>query len=228
MIRVIFQDNWVLAVSKPSGLPSESQDKAGQETAEDQAKRALAGSPLYLCHRLDTGTSGILLFAKTQEVFEEIRQKFKNREIRKDYLAYCEKPSGSFSTKTINYPFSIQTPLAHHPKSKKRMIPLPEGLKRSFRGKPLPAHSIIHGGEESLFQGIPCLKFKVEIKTGVMHQIRVHLSHLGYPILGDSLYGATAPTALSTAPRLALHAESLRFELRGFRYHLKSELKLTQ
>jgi 23S rRNA-/tRNA-specific pseudouridylate synthase len=220
MIQIIFQDNWVLALHKPSGLPSESQNKEGQETAEDLVRQGLGESPIFLCHRLDTGTSGVLLFAKTPEVFGEIRQKFKNREVRKHYLAFCEKSQSQFPINRINYPFPIQTPLAHHPKSKKRMIPLPEGLKRSFRGKPLPAHSIIHGMEESVFGGVPCLKLRVEIKTGVMHQIRVHLSHQGYPILGDSLYGEK-PTS---TPRLALHAESLEFELRGFRYYLKSDL----
>ena len=220
MIRIVFQDDWLLAVHKPSGLPSESQGKEGQETAEAQARQITGGASIFLCHRLDTGTSGVLLFAKTPEVFAEIREKFKNREITKHYLAFCENPRDPLLTKKFNYPVHLKTPLAHHPKSKKRMIPLPEGLKRSFRGKPLPAYSIIHGMEDAEFEAIPCLKLRVEIKTGVMHQIRVHLSHLGYPILGDSVYGSNP----ATTSRLALHAESLAFELRGFQYHLRSEL----
>ncbi len=218
MLRVIFEDDWILAVNKPSGMPSASHGKEGQITAEDAIRVTRLGTPPILCHRLDTGTSGVLLFAKSQEIHAEIRSRFQNRQIHKHYTAYCSA-APFFQIEKIRTPFRIETPLAHHPKSAKRMIPLPEGLRRSHRGKPLPALTWIDQLSKAVFLNTPCLRVDVRIETGVMHQIRVHLSHLGLPILGDPLYGATTPDP----GRLALHARKIAFELRGFRYEIEAD-----
>ena len=228
MLEFLFEDDLILAVRKPSGLPSQTQSRPDdpenrvQETAQSRMAGLRPDLSFHLLHRLDTGTSGVLLFAKSKEVFDEIRLKFKNREIKKFYRAW----SGRVPTKTktrieeiTGLPFEITIPLGHHPKSKKRMIPLPEGLKREHRGKPLPAISILHAMREiQIPGGLSGTEFEIEIKTGVMHQIRVHLSHLGFPILGDPIYASKLPEF----PRLALHAERVEFEFRGFSYRIES------
>ena len=220
MLELLFEDERILAFHKPTGLPSQSQAHSSQETAESLAKALRPNEDLHLLHRLDTGTSGVLLFSKSKESFDEIRLLFKNRKIRKFYRARCWGRSQNHTPPPV-----IDTPLAHHPKSKKRMIAIPEGLHRIYRGKPLQAITLIHdwgevrAPQESEFSDAPpTFEFKLEIKTGVMHQIRVHLAHLGFPIHGDSLYGRDLPPY----PRLALHAERVELEDRGYRYRIES------
>ena len=82
----------------------------------------------------------------------------------------------------------------------------------------MPAETWIHRAEPAQFEGRSCLRLEVEITTGVMHQIRVHLSHSGFPILGDPLYGK------SEAARLALHAHQVSFELEGYQYDISAPL----
>jgi len=218
----IFEDDLILAVSKESGLPSESQDRPNQETAETLLARIRPDLKLHLLHRLDTGTSGVLLFAKSKLVYDEIRLKFKDQSIEKHYLAWCnprELNEAPLTPPPFTLPHRIELPLAHHAKSKKRMIALPSGLKRHYRGNPLPALTLIHEIAPIPAPGIMGFQFRVQIKSGVMHQIRVHLAHLGFPILGDPLYAKEGPTFR----RLALHAERMSFELRGYQYHLESK-----
>jgi len=225
MTPALFEDEWILAIHKPSGLPSQSLGKEGQETAEDLVQRRNPHTPLRLCHRLDTGTSGVLLFAKSDPVFDEMRLRFKERKIRKFYDAFCREADGPFKSGVFPLPRVIDLPLAHHPKSAKRMIALPAGKRREHRGKPLPAVSVIHAITPDRFSGAPCLKVEIEIKTGVMHQIRVHLAHLGLPILGDPLYGPQKEPPrdeMPPVPRLGLHAKRVEFELRGFRYSIEA------
>jgi 23S rRNA pseudouridine955/2504/2580 synthase len=224
MLEPLFEDELILAVSKGSGLPSQTLKDSAQETAETILGALRPGLSLHLLHRLDTGTSGVLLFAKSKAAFDEIRLKFKNREIRKFYRARCalrtSREKSAISARLPVLPCTIDLPLAHHPKSKKRMIALPPGRRREYRGKPLPAITLLHGmkpGPEVSAES--SLEFEIEIKTGVMHQIRVHLAESGFPILGDPIYGRDLPPY----PRLALHAERVEFELRGFRYRIESK-----
>jgi 23S rRNA pseudouridine1911/1915/1917 synthase len=230
MQTLLFEDDQILAISKKSGIPSETQFRVNEtppgtspkETAETIAAALRPELSLKLLHRLDTGTSGVLLFAKSATAFEEIRLKFKNREIRKFYRArsgFRPQTGMDHSSPVPSLPFTVDLPLAHHPKSKKRMIVLPPGRSREYRGKPLSAISILHRARTLIpIDAVPVYEFEIEIKTGVMHQIRVHLAHLGFPILGDPVYGKGLPPF----PRLALHAERVEFDYRGFRYRIQS------
>ncbi|MBU6153200.1 MAG: RluA family pseudouridine synthase [Bdellovibrionales bacterium] len=228
MLEPIFEDESILAIEKESGVPSQTQTHSSLESIEALVGRLRPAEELHLLHRLDTGTSGVLLFAKSRSIFDEIRLKFKNREIRKFYRARCGmRPTNPVEAPTaLTLPMTLDLPLAHHPKSKKRMIALPTGLRRDYRGKPLSAISIIHKMKPI---SLPCaftdeisgIEFEIEIKTGVMHQIRVHLSHLGFPILGDPLYGRNLPPF----PRLALHAERVEFHYKGYQYRIESDAK---
>jgi 23S rRNA pseudouridine1911/1915/1917 synthase len=222
MLEPIFEDESILAIAKESGIPSQTQISSPLVSMERLVQELRPGDDLHLLHRLDTGTSGVLLFGKSKGVFDEIRLKFKNREIRKFYRCWCGNPSEKksvFPKEALRFPLTLDLPLGHHPKSKKRMIALPSGLKREHRGKPLPALSILHEMRKiEKVDGLSIFEFELEIKTGVMHQIRVHLSHLGFPILGDPIYGRGLPEF----PRLALHAERVEFEFRGYGYRIES------
>ena len=227
-IHVLFEDDLILAIDKPSGLPSHSlgnSERTREGNTEISCEKKLRaerpGDELHLVHRLDTGTSGVLLFAKSESVFNEMRNQFKLKKIKKSYSAWSEKiPERLKLASSLVLPLRIHAPLAHHPKSKKRMIALPEEKKRIFRGKPIPALTIIHQVLEENFSGLPSIRFDLEIITGVMHQIRVHLHSIGFPLIGDPIYEKLEQRERSI--RLALHARKIEFELNGFRYEITS------
>jgi RluA family pseudouridine synthase len=213
-IETLFEDERILAVNKPSGIPSH--DLPGdpdRQTVESWLKEARGSDSTFLVHRLDTGTSGVLLFAKTAETHDAMREKFKAKTIHKLYRAW----SDHFPVTAPSLPLEITLALAHHPKSKKRMIVLPPDQKRDYRGKPIPAHSRILSIEPQEWSGHRVNELRVEIVTGVMHQIRVHLKHWGYPLIGDPIYQPPERRdGASPFSRLGLHAEKIEFELNGF------------
>ncbi len=222
MFDILFEDEFILAMDKPSGIPSQSQAENEIRTCEALMKAQRPEDSLYLLHRLDNGTSGVLLFAKNGLIFNEMREKFKLKSIRKLYTAFARKADGPWdSLQSLSLPHRISTPLAHHPKSKKRMIPLPPDKKRQYRGKPFPAETIIHSISTTQFEEQTCTQIEVEILTGVMHQIRVHLASLGYPLLGDPIYSNDKEPSI----RLGLHARLIAFELRGRQYEIEAPLK---
>ena len=144
-----------------------------------------------LLHRLDRETSGVLLLAKSQsQTALEIIRTFKARKVEKIYYALVSGivPESS----TINAP--ILTKKGKSAKSKVHK----DGLE-----------AITHITPESIVGKKTLLRVKIE--TGRTHQIRVHLAHIGHPILGDSLYGG------ANAPRLMLHASDI--ELLGMEFH---------
>jgi 23S rRNA pseudouridine1911/1915/1917 synthase len=149
-----------------------------------------------IVHRLDKGTSGVLVVAKTVASHAKLSEAFAQRKVRKTYLAVCAgTPLGSSS----DAPLIIDEPIGRHPVHRQRMRVVPEVHRDSMvddeslsrhrrrlgaRGR--RAVSIVttvatHGGKLSLV--------KVRILTGRTHQIRVHLQHRGAPVGGDDLYG---------------------------------------
>ncbi len=193
-----------LAVNKPSGLASAAlADGQGRRSVVDWLTETGRGADLPergLVHRLDTGTSGLLLIAKTLETYEHLREEWRARRVEKRYRARVRLTSPFNSP----LPFRIDWPIGHDAKSKKKMkvVQAPEHARR-LRGKPQPAVTWIESLEPT---GDGHATVLVRIETGVQHQIRAHLSALGLPLEGDSLYGGTP------APRLGLHAEFLSFK----------------
>jgi 23S rRNA pseudouridine1911/1915/1917 synthase len=223
MLHTLFEDHSIIAIEKPSGLPSHSLTE-DQVSCESTLKQERPSETLFLAHRLDTGTSGVLVFAKNESTYNEIREQFKLKKIQKRYLAWSENTAErSAQTDTLRFPHTLDWPLAHHAKSKKRMIALTLGTERNFRGKAIPALSILHGMQEETFADLPALKFDLEIVTGVMHQIRVHLATLGFPLIGDTIYERSERM---TPIRLALHARKISFQLGGFLYEIESDRDL--
>jgi 23S rRNA-/tRNA-specific pseudouridylate synthase len=157
-----------------------------------------------ILHRLDTGTSGCLVFAKTQIAFERIHAAWKTHEVLKIYRA-LSRPALD-TPPTLPLPEPIDLAIGHDIKSKRRMRVIsaewsPHQLKTRIRGKPLPALTRVLE-HRTLKQGVH--ELTVAIDTGVMHQIRVHLAHFGLPLLGDPVYGG------SPSRRLGLHAWKVR------------------
>ncbi|MBU6375747.1 MAG: RluA family pseudouridine synthase [Bdellovibrionales bacterium] len=208
--EILFEDQNLLVFSKPPGMPSTIHRGQISGTAVHQALEhldslgSLGNGEAGLLHRLDTATSGVLAFAKTEAAYLHYRGVWKT-EVRKIYRAIC--PAGHSAqgiSQVSSLPADIHLEIAHDAKSAKRMrvldpsleLPMKEQLRRC-RAKPRPAHTRILSiktctlGQRDL---------ELEIFTGVMHQIRVHLAHFGMPIAGDRLYHG------AESSRLWLHA----------------------
>ncbi len=210
---ILHEDSNLLILNKPSGIPSvphsaeETLSMVGifLELHPECANLGRGGLESGILHRLDTGTSGCLVFAKTQAAFEKVKETWKTPEVQKTYRA-LSRPIGLEPSSSKPIPSVITLPIGHDIKSKRRMrVVQPEWNNHQtrirIRGKPLPARTRVlefielKGGQYDI---------TVEIDTGVMHQIRVHLAHYGFPLVGDPVYEG-AP-----ANRLGLHAWKIK------------------
>lgn len=213
-LDILYEDNSILVLNKTSGTPSvphsgnETQTAVGAALAHFPALKSVGRKGLEpgILHRLDTGTSGVLAFAKSDHEYSRIQSIWKTREVKKTYRALV---SGDAAFPKL--PLELHPWLAHDERSAKRMIALrEENLKNtsprkpSFRGKPLPTLTRIQKATQVPKPG-SLWDLEIEIETGVMHQIRCTLSSRGWPILGDALYGGELST------RLWLHAWRLSF-----------------
>ena len=204
VLPIAYEDSELLVVDKPSGTPSVPHSSDEIETAVSfalahcPALAGIGGSALEpgLLHRLDTGTSGLLAFAKSQSGFDRLKQAWGSGEVKKTYRAIVHgQAPGEATTHRLS--------LAHDAKSSKRMRVIEDGKTRDsqIRGKPLATVTDIvrtHARKGDLAD------LEIQIHTGVLHQIRCTMAHLGAPVLGDPVYGK------ALAPRLWLHAWKLR------------------
>ncbi|MCM2322866.1 MAG: RluA family pseudouridine synthase [Oligoflexia bacterium] len=211
-LPMVFEDDRLLVLDKRSGVasvphsPDETETAVGAALAHHPALAGIGRGGLEpgLLHRLDTGTSGLLAFAKTEEEFARLRRIWSQGEVIKTYRAIVSPKAGSPSS-PLRAPQELHLQLAHDPDSAKRMVALLPGRKIRHRGKPLEsftriveAHALAGGS----------LDLEIQIRTGVMHQIRCTLAALGWPIEGDQIYrGAQAPRLWLHAWRLGLPAK---------------------
>ena len=194
-LEFLFEDDDLLVLNKPAGLVVHP--GAGNRT------HTIVNALLHHCtslsgiggkerpgivHRLDKETSGCLVVAKNDATHQHLSNQFAEREVKKIYLALV---SGILK-RTRG---TIDAPIGRHPVQRKKMAVAPTRgrlAKTDYR-------VLQSGGGVSLVQ--------CEIHSGRTHQIRVHLHHIGHPVIGDSLYGKKMPTA----PRQMLHAWKLGF-----------------
>jgi 23S rRNA pseudouridine1911/1915/1917 synthase len=208
-LPIVYEDKDLLVLNKTSGVPSaplesdETETAVGAALAYCPALQSIGRGGLEpgLLHRLDTGTSGLLVFAKTQREYERLHTLWKKGQVKKHYRALVQ-----LKNPLPKLPHLINAHLAHSSHNRKKMVVLDPESHKVYRGKPLRAVTrIITIHSQQSMQA----DLEIEIETGVMHQIRCHLSHFGWPILGDPIYGDQ--TAL--LPRLYLHAWHLKIEL---------------
>ena len=209
LLPLVYEDSELLVLRKKTGIPSAPLKITESETAVHAALaycpqlNGIGDKPLEpgLLHRLDTGTSGILVFAKTQTEWARLKSTWKEGKVKKYYTALTEKPKSP-----LKLPLTIEWSMGHDPKSKKKMISLLPQNRNLIRGKPLPAITHLLSVQNYVLKEIPlkaCVQFEIQIETGVMHQIRCHLASLGYPIIGDPIYRGVP------ASRLFLHASRI-------------------
>lgn len=200
--NIVFEDDDLVAINKPHGLPSQStfhlfEDHAKSLLYEYYLKdlKGVKAPYLALCHRLDRDTSGVLLFAKKQTINKGMSDLFSKRQMDKSYLAVVKVPETK--TNTLTPEFTVKglikkTPTAKHPFYFSMHPSEGQSSETRFKVK----------DQKEAYTLIECHPI-----TGRSHQIRVHLKHLGLPILGDPFYGEGP----KDFPRLALHSLTLNF-----------------
>ncbi len=207
---ILFENEHILAVNKPSGMLVHTDGRATEKTLSDwfvsrypQAKDV--GEPMEtstgallprpgVVHRLDKDTSGVVLLAKDQETFLFLKNAFKNREIRKVYNTFV---SGSVKD---------DRGVITRPIGKSKKDPRRYSAQRGARGAirdAITQYRVIERGEGTTY-------LEVRPKTGRTHQIRVHMKALNHPVVCDSLYAPDEPARLGFK-RLALHAREISF-----------------
>lgn len=191
----LYEDEDVIVVDKPPGIvvhPAPGHNTGTLVHGLLYRCPDIDGDPLRpgIVHRLDKDTSGVLIIAKNPFSHQCLSDQFKNRTIKKEYFALVD---GVIQKDTE----TIDLPIGRHPTDRKKM---------SIRARiSREAVSIWHVDER--FQRATALR--IHIKTGRTHQIRVHLSAIGYPIIGDDIYGLRKPVI--NAPRQMLHAWRINF-----------------
>ena len=186
-LDVLHEDAQLIVVNKPSGLLSVP--GRGEHLADCLLTRVQAAFPqALLVHRLDRDTSGVMVFAQSPHAQRHLSLQFEKRQTRKTYVArvwgrVAEK------TGTVDLPLIVDWP--NRPLQKVDFE----------QGKPAVTEWRVQRYEDNT------TRLRLYPKTGRSHQLRVHMREIGHPILGDPFY-ATGPAR--DAPRLMLHAESLR------------------
>jgi 23S rRNA pseudouridine1911/1915/1917 synthase len=198
-LEVVYNDDHILVINKPVGCAAHP--SPGWHGPTVVGALAAAGYTIStsgaaertgIVHRLDVGTSGLMVVAKTDRAFTVLKEAFRTRSVDKTYHAliqgHIDPPTGT-----------IDAPIDRHPKVDHRFAVVAEGKE-----------SITHYELIEYYRAVTMVK--VELETGRTHQIRVHFSALNHPLVGDTTYGADPVLAKSLQmSRPWLHAKELRF-----------------
>ena len=201
----LWEDTHLLFVYKPAGLLTVPTEKAGEPSlaeaiTESYRRRGFKRFELYIVHRLDRFTSGVLVFAKTPEALHGLKKHFELHRLQRVYFAILvgELPenSGTLAGHLIEHAKSLKMSVATARKGPGGGKRMPAGAKEAVTHyrviERLPGHTVV----------------EVKLETGRRNQIRVQFADRGFPLLGDQVYGTESPLL----DRQALHAELLGFK----------------
>lgn len=190
-MQIVFEDEAILVVDKPAGLLTIATDSEREQTAYARATQHVRsnsrtpGGRVFIVHRLDRDTSGLLVFAKTESAKQALQDQWDD--VEKRYFAVVQgrldQPSGTIESHLVET----------------KSFEVFSGRQTQHSKHAITHYTVLESGD-----GISLLEIRTD--TGRKHQIRVHLADIGHPIVGDSRYGKKA-----TAKRLGLHASFLKF-----------------
>ena len=196
-LQILYEDHDIIAIDKPAGMvvhPAPGHDTGTVVQALLYHCSDLQGVSGELrpgiVHRLDKDTSGVLVVAKNEQALLHLQRQFKSREVQKLYLAlvwgHPEPKEGT-----------VKATIGRSPHHRVRMMANPD------RGR----EAVTHYEVSESFADVSLVRLKIE--TGRTHQIRVHMSSVHHPVLGDALYGGARMHEWVKAPRQMLHAHKL-------------------
>ena len=165
-LDIIYEDENILIINKPIKLEVVGENSL---TSIVQSKYSLSSFKPMPCHRLDRNTSGLILFAKNDEALNILLDKFQNHEIEKHYLALVYGIPKENNKTLESFLFKD---------NKKSMVYICDEFKKGYQ-KIITSYSVLEKRKDNTSL------LDVEIKTGKTHQIRAHLAHIGFPIIGD-------------------------------------------
>jgi 23S rRNA pseudouridine1911/1915/1917 synthase len=218
-LPILYQDDFLIAINKPAGIQTHPAGNAKRKTvahfiaAKYPKLRDIGSDPLRpgLVHRLDRETSGVIVVAKTEQSMEELKKLFKDRKIKKTYIAlvYGHTPTleGAIDKSLLQQ------------SGKLKRIAVAAARAPSAAREALTLYRVI-----ARYQNFDLLE--VTPKTGRTHQIRAHLADLGHPVAGDKLYAfKNLRRDKKLFPnRQMLHAYRLQFELCSKKYAFQAPL----
>jgi len=195
-LDIVYEDDHLLIINKPIGLvvhPAAGHKNDTLMNALLHYDSTLGNLPRAgLIHRIDKNTSGLLVVARTLKAHHHLVKVLQDREVKRYYIALVHGHLISGGT--------VDAPMGRHPKNRQKMAV----LGKSQHAKPAVTHYRIR----ERFEKFTLLD--VELKTGRTHQIRVHMQQIGYPVVGDPLYGGGRVQPMEFE-RQALHATRLGF-----------------
>ncbi|MFT4204010.1 MAG: RluA family pseudouridine synthase [Chitinophagaceae bacterium] len=218
-LDILYEDEYIIAVNKPAGMLSIPDRANLQPSLKSELLKKYDG--VYVVHRIDRPTSGLIIFARDPETHKALSALFLSREMNKKYIALVNgtlyPESGTVNAGIMEHPAKDGTMMVH--KKGKDSITDYKTVEK------FPLYSLV----------------EYQIHTGRTHQIRVHTQYLGHSIVGDELYGDGKPVFVSQIRkdfklakrqddeqpilnRLALHSYRMDFTLFGKEYHLEAPL----
>jgi 23S rRNA pseudouridine1911/1915/1917 synthase len=225
-IDILFEDENMLVINKPSGIVVHPFDHSTEETLVDFLQEY---SPVVfsienpvtlqdgrtinlggIVHKLDRDTSGAMVIAKTKDVFDELKNQFRNHTAQKTYLALVEGRIDLWPSHepADSGPFIIDAPLGRNKKEYKQSVN-PKNPRGELRDAVTEVLVRMRNENTTLVELQP--------KTGRTHQLRAHMSHIGHSIVGDKAYGSNMES-----PRIMLHAKSLTIVIGGETFNFEA------
>jgi tRNA pseudouridine32 synthase/23S rRNA pseudouridine746 synthase/23S rRNA pseudouridine1911/1915/1917 synthase len=208
-MEILYEDNDIIVINKEAGLLSIATEKEKHQTAHHQLMEHVRHegpqNRVFVVHRLDKDTSGVMMFAKNETAKQTLQNAWKEKVAARTYIALVEGEVKKEKGYISSWLRESKTPLMYS-----SMTPN-DGL-----------HAITH--YEKLQGNKDFSLLKVELETGRKNQIRVHMQDLGYPVVGDKKYGSKT----NKVRRLGLHAMVLAFEHPSTREQLRFEAEVPQ